>query len=219
VDKSERATVIGVVKDAKYRALRDEAPRTIYLQFPPPRIGTTWNFQLQIWTALNPGALASSVRSAFQRENPQVSVEIHTFHELLGRHLLYERLLTAIAISFGSLGLLMAAMGVYGAAAYPVSRRTMEIGIRVALGATKRQVVKVFVRDHSLVTCVGITVGVLTALGLTQVLHAWLFGVSSRDVSSLAVSIFLLAGVSVAAILIPTARALRVEPLHLLRGE
>jgi hypothetical protein len=116
LEKSERLTVIGVVRDAKYRTFREGAPRTIYLRFPPPVIGMAWNAPMEIWTNSRPETLISAVRSVFQSENSQVAVEFQTFDELIDRRLLSERLLTVIAICFGALGLSMAAIGIYGVA-------------------------------------------------------------------------------------------------------
>jgi predicted permease len=219
-DKVARITVIGVARDARHRSFRQPAPRTVYLPFPPPASeGLMWGFHIELWTQTNPESLIAAVRKAFREENSQVPVELHTFNTLIDRRLLYERLLTAIAICFGVLGTLMSGIGVYGVAAYSASRRTLEVGIRVALGATKPQIVGLFVSEQLLIAFTGLTVGVVGALTLTRFLQTWLFGVSRADVRSFTAGVFILAGVSAIATFIPAARALRIEPWRALRSE
>jgi predicted permease len=220
LEKTDRATVIGVVRDAKYWTFRDGAPRTIYLPFPPPMSeGMARNYPIEIWTALRPEALIAAVRNVFENENSQVPVEFETFDELLDRQLLSERLLTIIALSFGGLGLLMAAIGIYGVAAYSVSRRFTEVGIRVALGATKAQIVWLFLNEHVMLVFSGVSFGVIGASILTRFLRTWLFGISAADLPSFAGSVALLAVVGVLATLIPAIRALKADPSRLLRSE
>jgi predicted permease len=219
VDKAKRIAVIGVARDAKYRTLRDDAPRTIYLRFPPPPAGLAFNFQVEVWTAPHPEALVPAVRKIFQDENAQIPVRLQTFDRLIDGRLLYERLLSGIAICFGVLALLMATVGVYGVAAYSASRRTLEVGIRVALGATKPQILWLFVRQHLAFVLAGLAAGVASALGLAQFLRAWLFGISAADAPSFVAGMGVLAAVSAIAILIPAARAMRLEPWRLLQND
>ncbi len=218
-EKPEHFAVIGVARDAKNRSLRDEAPRTIYLRFPPPVIGMAWSYPFEIRTLPHPAALIAPIRKLFQEENSQIPVEFQTFDELMDMKLLSERLLSVIAMSFGALGLLMAATGIYGAAAYSVSRRQLEVGIRMAVGATKPRILHLFLSEHLVLSVAGVSIGVAGALALTQFLRAWLFGISALDIPSFAGSVALLAGVSVLAILIPALRIVNVEPSRLLRME
>jgi ABC-type antimicrobial peptide transport system permease subunit len=176
-----------------------------------------WSYPIEIWTEPKPEALMVPVRKLFQEENSQVPVEFQTFDELIDMTLLSERLLTIIAMSFGALGLLMAAIGIYGAAAYSVSRRLLEVGIRVAVGATKPRILWLFVSEHLMLAFAGLAVGVMATVGLMQFLRAWLFNISALDLPGFAGSVALLTGVSALAILMPALRALKVEPSRLLR--
>ena len=180
-------------------------------------IGMAWSYPFEIRTVPHPEALIAPVRKLFQEEKPQVPVEFQTFDELMDMKLLSERLLSAIAISFAVLGLLMAATGIYGVAAYSVSRRQLEVGIRMAVGATKPRILHLFLSEHLVLSVVGVSIGVAGGLALTQFLRSWLFGISALDIPSFAGSVALLAGVSILAILIPAFRVVKVEPSQLLR--
>jgi ABC-type antimicrobial peptide transport system permease subunit len=117
----------------------------------------------------------------------------------------------------GAIGLLLAAIGIYGVMGYFVSRRTQEIGIRMALGATRADVVRLVVRQAAVPLGAGLVLGVLASLALTGVLQAELFGVSARDPRTLAVVAVLLAFVGLLATLIPARRAASIDPTRALR--
>jgi ABC-type antimicrobial peptide transport system permease subunit len=118
----------------------------------------------------------------------------------------------------GAIGLLLAAIGIYGVMGYFVSRRTQEIGVRMALGATRADVVRLVVRQAAVPLVVGLVLGVLASLALTGVLQAELFGVSARDPRTLASVAVLLAVVGLLATLIPARRAASIDPTRALRA-
>jgi predicted permease len=218
-DNKELITVVGVVEDAKYRDFRKAAPPSVYWplsQIPP---ATGWSPHLEVWTYGDPHALIAPVREILTRRQKDLPATFRTFTEMIDERLLYERLLTALSVSFGGLGILICAVGIYGVAAYSVNRRTGEIGIRMALGATPGAVMRLIMGEQLLLVGVGLGAGAAGALLLTRFLRAWLFGVSPTDVPSLLAAVLGLAGIAALATSIPARRASEMEPLRALRHE
>jgi ABC-type antimicrobial peptide transport system permease subunit len=120
---------------------------------------------------------------------------------------------------FASLGLLLAAIGIYGVLAYSVARRTREIGVRMALGAARRRVVRMVLRDSLVPVVAGSVVGIVVALVATRLMRAMLYGVSPTDPVTFAVVTLVLLGVAVLASAVPATRAARVDPIVALREE
>jgi ABC-type antimicrobial peptide transport system permease subunit len=218
VDNQNLITVVGVVRNLKSASLRGDNSRAVYLPLTSAS-HSLWNFRIEIWTEGSPESLIPSVRKAFAAENDQITVNLRNFTEIVDRRLLYERLLSIISVSFATLGLLMAAVGIYGVAAYTVSRRLLEVGIRRAIGASGLQIIWLFLREHILVAIAGAAVGVAASIELTPFLRTWLFGVSALDAPSFTASVVLLLAVSAIAVFIPASRSLRPEPSTLLRTD
>jgi predicted permease len=219
VDKKELITVAGVVEDAKYRDFRKEEPPSVYLPLLQADSMMGWSPHLEVWTYGEPHSLIAPVRDLLTRQLKDVSTTFQTFTELIDARLLYERLLTALSVSFGGLGILICAVGIYGVAAYSVSCRTAEIGLRMALGATPGAVMRLIFREQMVVVCAGLCAGGAGALLLTRFLRTWLFGVSPSDVPSLAASMLCLAAITALATSIPARRAAGIEPLRALRHQ
>jgi len=125
----------------------------------------------------------------------------------------------ALLTVFAGVALLLAVVGIYGVMSYMVEQRTQEIGIRVALGADRRRVLGLVLRQGALLTGAGIAIGVAAAFGLTRLLSRLLFGVQASDPAAFGVVVVLLAVVSLAAALVPALRAARVDPVIALRNE
>jgi ABC-type antimicrobial peptide transport system permease subunit len=174
---------------------------------------------LEVWTYGEPHSLIVPAREILARQQKDVPVTFQSFTELIDERLLYERLLTALSASFGVLGILICAIGIYGVAAYSVNRRTAEIGIRMALGATPGAVMRLVLREHMMLVCAGLGAGAAGALLLARFLRTWLFGVSPTDVPSLVVGMLCLAGLTALATSIPARRAAGIEPLRALRHQ
>ena len=219
VDKKDLITVVGVVEDAKYRDFRKAAPPSVYLPLRQTDSTMGWVPNLEVWTYGDPHSLIAPVRDLLARQLKDVSTTFQTFTELIDERLLYERLLTALSVSFGGLGILICAVGIYGVAAYSVSRRTAEIGVRMALGATPGAVMRLIFREQMVLVCAGLCGGAAGALLLTRFLRTWLFGVSPGDVPSLAGSMLCLAAITALATSIPARRAAGIEPLRALRHQ
>jgi predicted permease len=219
LDEKAPITVAGVVEDAKYRNLRKPAPPTVYLPLlqAPSTLG--WDINLEIWTHAEPNSLIKPVSGLLDRELNGAPATFRTFTELMDRHLLYERLLTALSVCFGGLALLICGIGIYGVAAYSVSRRTAEIGIRMAMGATPASIVRLLLGEQALVVLSGLSAGAAGVLLLTRFLSTWLFGVSPTDRLTLIAGAICLATITAAATLIPARRATGIDPMRALRHE
>lgn len=219
VDKKDLITVVGVAEDAKYRDFRKGAPPTVYLPIRQVADTMGWAPNLQAWTFGDPHSLIAPVRDLLNRQLKDAPATFETFTELIDKRLLYERMLTALSVSFGALGILICAVGIYGVAAYSVSRRTSEIGVRMALGATPAAVQRLVLREQMTLVCGGILAGTAGAVLLTRFLRTWLFGVSPNDVPTIVGSILCLATITAVATLIPARRAAGIEPLQALRHQ
>lgn len=218
--KAPKISIVGVVRDARQFSLRDTNERTVYLAFPTPLIdGLSWGFTFEVWTALSPETLMSTIRRTIAGETQNASLEIQSFQSAIDRRLIYERLLSALAISFASLGLLMATLGVYGVATYATIRRTSEVGVRIALGAGGRQILDLFMREQLLMIAAGLAVGGAAALALSQFIKSWLFGVAYNDPLTYLSVAALLAALTLLSSLAPAIRLLRKDPWRSLRAE
>jgi predicted permease len=218
-DKPDLIAVAGVVEDAKYRDLRRPAPPTVYLPLlqAPSTLG--WDINLEIWTYADPQSLIKPVRELLGRDMQGVPAKIQTFTDLIDQRLLYERLLTALSTCFGALAMLICGIGIYGVAAYSVSRRTAEIGVRMALGATPASVVRLVLGEQIVVAAAGLVAGSAGALLLTRFLRTWLFGVSPTDRLTLIAGALCLAAIAALATSIPARRAAGIDPMRALRHE
>jgi predicted permease len=209
--------VHGVVKDAHIVRLRDEAPPTAYFSF---RQEITFGAVFALRASGDPGALAGAVRRTVAEVDPDVPVErLRTQDAQVAFSLRRERLFAMLASALGGLALLLACIGLYGLMAYAVSRRTPEIGIRMALGAERRRVLLMIVGDAARLTAVGLAAGVAGALLASRYLESLLFGLTPTDPGAQALAVALLALVTLTAAYVPARRASRVDPLVALKYE
>jgi putative ABC transport system permease protein len=208
--------VVGVVADEKASGLDDSSPGDYvsYKQSPTPQTA------LVVRGAMDPTLLVKSIQAAvWQLNQNQAFDDIKTLEQIKSDSLGENRLRTMLLGAFAALALLLAAIGVYGVISYSVAQRTHEIGVRAALGASRWDQLGLVLKDGMALTAVGLTIGVLGALGLTRWLASLLFGVSPRDPWTLACVGVLLASVAATACLIPARRAARVDPMVALRFE
>jgi predicted permease len=206
--------IIGVVRDAKYNDLRREIHAMMYM---PQRFGGA-TFELR--TAADPQALLPTVRETVAQVNTNLPLyDVKTESEQIDRLLFQERLVARLSGFFALLALVLACVGLYGLLSYEVSRRTREIGIRMALGAHQGNVMKLVLRQGIVLAIVGAAVGIGVALGVTRYLANMLYNVRASDPTTLAGVAILLVFVALAACYIPARRAMRVDPIVALRHE
>jgi predicted permease len=206
--------ILGVVDDAKYDDLRAAIEPTMYV----PSSGGNTNFEVR--TAANPAAMTSAIRSAVNQMDSNLPVfDVHTQTELIDQLLFQERMIAKLSGFFGVLALLLACIGLYGLLSYEVSRRTREIGIRVALGARQGDVLRMVVGQGFILVLAGLVAGVGVALGVTRYLNSMLYDVHANDPATMLAVGALLGLVALVACYVPARRAMAVDPMVALRYE
>ena len=211
-NKTPDYEIVGIVGDTKYDSLRKEMKPTAY--FPMgPQPGS-----FEIRTAMDSNAVIPAVRQVLKElDSNLVLLNAKTQIEQIDQALYQERLLASLSSLFGALALALACIGLYGLLSYEVTRRTYEIGVRIALGAEQGNVLRLVLGNGIILAMCGIAVGIAAALGVTRYLKTLLYGVKPVDpVTFICVAVLLLA-VAVAACYIPARRAMRIDPMTALR--
>lgn len=207
--------IVGVVRDARYTSMRREPAPTAYV--PLHQDGGA---EFELRTAGDPRAIASAVRAAVNEVAPNILIsDLETQTDQIEHALYQERLFASLSALFSALALLLACIGIYGLLSYEVTRRTHEIGVRMALGAAPRDVLRLVFRRGLLLVTMGTVMGVAAAVGLTRYLQSLLYGIRAVDPFTYACAVILLAVVALAACWIPARRAMRVDPMVALRYE
>jgi putative ABC transport system permease protein len=216
-------TVVGIVADSRQRSLRQAARAEYFLPVAqaPTSAGGAWGgMTLIARTRAEPASLAASARRATWSIDPDLALaNVRTLRELVADSVAQPRFTMLLVLIFGAVALVIAAIGVYGVVAYSVSRRTREVGIRLALGARPVDVVRLIVSQGMVVAGVGIALGVSGALVITRALAKLLYGVSATDPWTFAAIALLLAAVAAVATYLPARRATRIDPTLALRGD
>ena len=214
---TEWITVVGVARDGKYDAL-DEAPLPfIYLPFAQFYVSQP---NLIVRTAGDPKAVIEPIRREFASLDPSVPfLDPRTLEEHIGASVFIQRTGATLLSGFGALALLMAAVGIYGVMAYVVSQRTREMGIRLALGAARRDIVGLVVGQATRLVSTGLGTGVVAALGVGMLLRSQLLGIRAYDLPTFVAVVLVLAGVALLASYLPARRAAKVDPVAALKYE
>jgi len=207
--------IVGIVGDVRYDSLVDEAPPMVY--FPHPDL--VYDFMtLVVRTTGDPAEIAPAVRRVFHAIDPNQPVsDVRTMDQVMSQTVGRARFNTILLGLFAALATLLATAGIFGVMSYSVTLRTREIGLRMALGAPRKQVLMLILKQGLLLTAIGIGIGLLGALALTRLMSGLLFGVGSTDPATFTAIVLLLTAVSVIACYIPARRATRVDPLIALR--
>ncbi len=210
-------TVVGVVADAHNNSLRAAPVNMVYLPYwdNPP-----YATYFLVRSTQDPTQLIESVRSTIWTYNPNVTIaRVHTLDSQLSDSLAPEHLETGIFVAFGAAALLLALLGIYGTLSYSVEARTQEVGIRMALGATRESVYRLMLATIIAPVTIGLALGCLTSLGIGRSLASLLYGTKPTDLSVIVPVVCLFAIAAVAATFVPCRRAAKIEPMEALRAE
>ncbi len=220
-DVTPDTEIVGVVGDVKHTSVRSDIRRTAftpYLQDPDKTDSSGMTFYVRTWQA--PAGAESTIRRAMSRlDSKLVLSDFLSMQEQVETNLTDERVIAFLGTAFGLLGALMAAIGIYGVLAYSIAQRTREIGVRVAMGATRAVLVRMVLVDVLSLTGIGIAAGIPLLLLLAHLARAQLFGVSQADPLTLVCVSLIVLGVAIAASAHPAYRATRVDPMVALRYE
>jgi predicted permease len=221
-EKPNDIEIVGLARDAKYTSQRDETQPTAYQSWAQSARGMGYA-TFEVRTTGAPGSFVEPIRNALREVDSNLPLtNIKTQLEQADETLSMERMFAKLLTLFGLVAQLLAAVGLYGVMAYSVSQRTQEIGIRMALGANRFEVLRMILKQGMVLTAIGIAVGLGAAYVLTKYLESltsMLFGVKPRDPWTFAVIAALLTAVALIASLIPARRATKVDPLVALRYE
>jgi predicted permease len=211
--------IVGVVGDAKYDYLRSDMRPIVYvpLEYAPdlPFAG-----EFEVRTALDPKAMMPTIRAAVSRFDSNLLItDMRTEAEQVDQNIYQERLIASLSSLLALLALMLACVGIYGLLSYQVTRRTHEIGIRLALGAESADVLRAVLGQGAVLAIIGALIGSVAALAVTHYLESFLFGVKPSDPLTMVAVALLLIAVALLASFIPARRAMKVDPMVALRYE
>jgi predicted permease len=210
--------IVGVVKDSKHATVRDKVGPFAYL--PYSQFKTAGNITFYVKTKQDPGAMAATLRREVQRLDGNLPVfDLKTVQRQIDESLFADKFLTMLSLCFALLAALLASIGLYGVMAYTVTRRTREIGIRMALGATRGIVSWLILREVVVLAAVGLVVGLPAAYGLGRLTESLLFGVKASDPLVFVGAGLLLTAATLLGGYLPARKAASIDPLVALRCE
>src|SRR5262245_8605082 len=222
-DTSATTEIIGVARDFTGFTPRDvlRRPSQTYFSYRDKEAARRLrSMTIAVRTAGDPRAMMATLRRELRDVDPNLPIlKIDTVDEQLNDVLVQERLVAALSAFFGALALLLACVGLYGVISFTVARRTSEIGIRLALGATRRQVLWSVLKESLTLVAAGIVIGLPATLALARLMASRLFGVGPTDATTIAGGILLMVTLAAIAGLLPAQRAARVDPMLALRAE
>ncbi len=222
VGEEQQATVIGVVGDVKNRGLLRQTNAEMYAPYTQKSFwpDMRWNMRLLVRSTGDEAAIASAVRHEVQAIDPaQPLYAVQSMNLVIENTVRDKSMNTTLLTVFAGLSLLLALIGVYGVMSYTVAQHTREIGIRMALGAQPKAILKLIVGRGLFLVGIGVVIGVLASFGLTRFIENMLFGVTPTDPLTFAAIVLLLGVVALLACLVPAQRAMRVDPIVVLRHQ
>jgi predicted permease len=215
-DVKPNSVIVGVVADMSYRGLRDDSEQVFFPLFESDDTGAT--FYIKVRGA--PEQAIPSIRRLVRQDDPRLPILwFRTLDDQVNRSLSTERLLAALSGSFGALALLLSLVGLYGVMSFVVTRRTREIGIRLALGATRASALRLVLRDAVTMIAAGVALALPCVAALGKLVQSQLFGVTATDPATVGAAALVLAAGALAAAFIPAWRASNVSPTDALRLE
>jgi predicted permease len=211
-------TIVGVSRDSKASSLRQKQVRFVYVPYTQKTDVGQMTFYVR--SPLEPAGLGNRMRMLVRQADPGLPVtDMKTMRAQIHESLFVERIVAVLSAAFGLLATLLAAIGLYGVMSYAVSLRTREIGIRVALGAERRTVLLMVLKEVAVLALLGIALGLPSGYGLGRLVESQLYGLTARDPVTFAVATAVLVVSAALAGYVPAARATRVDPLVALRYE
>jgi len=217
IDDRDEIEIVGIVRDVRYESLRESPPPTMFfphLQREPE------DLVFSIRTAGDPTIVMNAARAAIGAVDPNIPiVRIETQLSTLETRFAHEKVLAQASTLFGGIALFVAAIGLFGLMAYNVSRRTREIGIRMAMGAERREVLGMVLRESMLLVAAGVVIGLGLSLAAGRMIASQLFGLEPTDPATMVAAMLVMLAVSVMAGYLPARRAARVDPMVALRYE
>jgi ABC-type antimicrobial peptide transport system permease subunit len=220
LDDTTIVTVVGVAANVKDHSLTDDVAPRMYMSLAQHPTGWAGTARLLVRTSGDPATIIPQVRTALTAIDTRFKNNAATpVAELMRSSISQERLIARLAVGFGVMALLLATIGLYGVMTYAVTRRTAEIGLRVALGAQRGDVIRMVLADAMTLVGVGLAIGLPASLAAGRLLKAQLYGVTAGDPTALTVAVGVLATSAALAALAPALRASRVAPLLSLRQD
>jgi putative ABC transport system permease protein len=212
--------IVGVVRDARHEGVRNEIRRTVFVPYLQAKNAGNIPLEFYVRTWRAPQAAEATVRAAMRNFDSKLVLDtMRTMDEQINENLSTERMIAFLAVSFGVLATLLAAVGLYGVLAYATVQRTREIGIRIALGASRNNVARMVLVEVARLAGISMALALPAALVLGRLIGSQLFGVSSHDPLTLVAVTLLVGLMALFAAWLPTRRATRVDPMVALRYE
>jgi ABC-type antimicrobial peptide transport system permease subunit len=211
--------IVGVVKDAKYNTLRENSMSMVYIPYRQDLFHLN-KMCVAVRTAGNLPGLTARIRDEFRAIDPAIPIlSIDSMEQDVDKTLVHERIIAWLSAFFGALAVALACIGLYGVMSYTAARRTGEIGVRLALGATRANVLGMVLRESLLLVAMGIALGVPATLAATRGVESLLFGIRASDPATIGGAALLMVAVGIASAYLPARRASCVDPLVALRHE
>jgi len=212
--------IIGIVRDAKYRRLQEPARRIAYFPYAQQgEVVNSKNLLAEIRTSGRPERIAGEVQRKLKDLDPSVLVRPEPLNKGIRDSLVIERVVAALSVFLGGAALLLATASLYGLLSYNVSQRTSEIGLRLALGADRSEVLWIVMSQSLVPLLAGLVLGVWASLSLGRFVEKLLYGMTPRDIAGLTITVVIVLTVAVVASYFPARRAVRIDPMTALRHE
>ncbi len=211
--------IVGLVRDAKYQVISEEPKPVAFLCFPQNSLGASSGGTLLVRTTTSIETLVPLVKNTLTDLNPNFRFVLRDLDTQINDSLIRDRAMALISGLFGVLAALLAAIGLHGLISYTVARRRREIGIRMALGAGRKTIVRSLMREHATWVAAGLCLGIPAAIAVTRAAEALLFGLGPYDPVTLFAAVAALTCVALAASYVPAQRAARVAPMSILKDE